>query len=104
MTDRKIRVGQIVYSVNRRNIEEHIVSYVGNKYFEIKDMPNKKILIDTMRDKINVGMGYSIQTYLTKQEIVDMLQRYVIEINLKYFNYSQLTLDQLKRIKGIIDE
>jgi len=98
-----IQVGQTIYSISKRTgkIETDEVTSVGRQYFYVN---KTKVHFDTLR---SVG-DWPIQFYLTEQEILDMWERSrlkrFIQDELYMCGDKRFTLDQLRRIKDIINE
>lgn len=83
------------------------VDKVGRKYFTIKEYTRLKFHLDKMHD----GFDYSptFHAYISKQDIVDELEckhlyDSIKDVFIYYFNSRNLSLDQLRRIRQIIDE
>lgn len=110
----ELSVGQTVYIKPTGNavrygtgIIETKVSKIGTKYIETEKFGDRhKFNISDGKEKHRgYGYGYDYILYLTKQEINDMNEREKLLRNLHYDWYSfDLTLDQLRMIKAIIDE
>lgn len=67
--NKKLKVGQILYSYS---LEEFTIDTVGNKYFTVKEMHNRKFFIDTL--KMNTD-STPLQLYSDKQILLDMKER-----------------------------
>jgi inorganic pyrophosphatase len=106
----KLQPGQTVYvkpigNAARRSsvIEEAVVEAVGKKFFTLEKWTKKRFYIDTLiEDACQYTPNYKV--YLTKQEIED--ERLAANLRREAENgiKAYLTLDQLKRIKTILDE
>lgn len=110
----ELSVGQTVYIEPVGNaakygtdIIETKISKIGKKYIETEKFGEmyKFNISDGKQKDTGYGYGYDYILYLTKQEIDDKNEREKLLRNLHYDWYSfDLTLDQLTRIKVIIDE
>ncbi len=115
---RKPQVGETVYlkPINnelRRSslIKECTVTKVGRKYFDVcvvgSQLPIRELLIDTLRDNRGEYLP-NWQAYYSLQEIEDEKEKSNSLLDLRRFFdgplRSQLTLDQLRRIKAITEE
>ena len=110
-----LQVGQTVYvksltlysNKGKQDIETGVVSKIGNKFFELEGPRwfRKRFVLSTM---LNDGRGYtsSLKVYLSMQEIEDEKEASHLAQELRqYFEYvNNLTLDQARRVKAIVDE
>jgi len=103
-----LKVGQIVYKWERYTtkykIEEVEISKIGRVYFYLKGKRE-----DQKYDLKDLSNLYSEQIYLTKEEMLDEREydKKYSEIRKEFTESSyfcDLTLDQLRRIKKILDE
>jgi hypothetical protein len=90
-------------------IEEYEIKKIGRKYFEVwednKEWTTVKFNVENKRQVTNYSPNWKL--YFSKQEILDDEEKKSIERELSdVFRYSssKLSLDQLRRIKTIIDE
>ena len=87
---------------------ETTVKSVGKKYFTVDAIPNVNFGIEEMRDFSNYGIGTNYIAYLTKDELRNKLEKEKLISELRlifdYFNKTELSLSQLRRIKDIINE
>ncbi len=92
---------------NVPSIEETLVKSVGRKYFTIEGDKYSKFHLDTMRIVTNYSPSTyvytDIQVFLDKQER-EKIGNEVRKIIGSYSIPAQITLDQLRRIKSILDE
>ncbi|WAK79459.1 hypothetical protein [Clostridium phage Maintenon] len=110
----ELRIGQTVYieptgnsARNGKEIIETKISKIGTKYIETEHFGKRtKFNISDGKEKdTGYGYGYDYILYLTKKEIEDKNEREELLGDLRYDWYRlNLTLDQLRRIKAIIDE
>lgn len=110
----ELRIGQTVYiepagDATRygKDIIETKISKIGTKYIETEHFGKRtKFNISDGKEKdTRYGYGYDYILYLTKKEIEDKNEREELLGDLRYDWYRlNLTLDQLRRIKAIIDE
>lgn len=113
----KLEVGQSVYlkavGNNARwrdglHISEDVITKVGRKYFEVGD--GRKPLKFHIDDLTQETGGYIAdwKLYFSKQDILDEeeFEKLKCDIRMKFDSYGKLnmSLDQLRRIKTIIDE
>jgi hypothetical protein len=120
-TDKTLEVGQIIYlkpicnaARYSNEIEEVKITKLGNKYFEVCSVGTEynKFAIDRfLKDTLQQdGKGYSPDWigYLTKQEIEDeRVYNNLGDLIRKTFDHwhtHKLSLDQLRRIRDIIEE
>ena len=105
----KIEVGQEVVLERMgnaaRNSQEPIkatVKSVGRKYFEVGHYG--KFCLETGLQQSDYSCNYKV--HLNEQSLLDRIERRKLDADIEQrFRYgSTLTLDQLKRIKIIIDE
>lgn len=107
-----IKVGQNVYvrpMHGKEEIIEAIVTKIGVKYFDVKVCNNIDIkfnLSDLREKHTGYGCGYNYVFYFSKQEYFDELEkRRLYNEVYKEIKYStEYTLDQLRRIKAILEE
>jgi hypothetical protein len=101
----KIEVGQTVYLNEKQGPRPAKVVKVGKKYFQI-DAPGYSRLqffIETLLSNTNYGVPDKI--YLNKQDLSDEIEMYKLISQLTYtHSFDRLNLDQLRRIKSIIEE
>ena len=107
----KLHVGQKLWMVisrpHHKNVEpvEVVISKVGKKYFELEDYHRDKFDIETLRS-VN-ETNYKNQCYFTLQEILDNREFNRISEQLKNifvgYNEPKLTLEQLRKIKDVIE-
>lgn len=110
----ELRIGQTVYiepvgnaARNGKDIIETKISKIGTKYIETERFGDiiKFNISDGKEKDTGYGYGYDYILHLTKQEIEDENERQELLGDLHYDWYRfNLTLDQLRRIKAIIDE
>ena len=110
----ELSVGQTVYIEPRGNavrynsdIIETKISKIGTKYIETECFGKRtKFNISDGKEKdTGYGYGYDYILHLTKQEIEDENERQELLRNLhRDWYHFDLTLDQLRRMKAIIDE
>jgi hypothetical protein len=102
----KIEVGQTVYLYREQQPKPTKVVSVGKKYFQIDDpwFRRTQFFIDTLLS--NTECGSPDQIYLDKQELLDEIEMNKLKSELiqscRYFD--NFNLDQLRRIKSIIEE
>lgn len=87
------------------NIKEATIEKIGKKYFYIKEYPIYKFGIEKMQDISNYCANYEV--YLSLQEIKDE-EEYSnllrdIDRELNKYGKIDLSLEQLRKIKEIID-
>lgn len=115
MKHEKIKEGDVLYElVQRRNqppqIEKRTVSKVGRVYFYTDDdnWNRNPYRVDTLRYEDKRYSQYDRQLYRTEQEIKDYLEYGNLKDEMRKaftsFSMPNYTLDQLRRIKSIIDE
>ena len=102
----KIEVGQTIYLNEKAGPQPAKVIKVGNKYFQI-DAPGyhrTQFFIETLLSNTNYGCPERV--YLDKEEILDEKEAVKLKSELlnTYNYFNRLNLDQLKRIKSIIEE
>ena len=102
----KIEVGQTVYLNEKAGPQPTKVLKVGKKYFQI-DAPgyyHTQFFIETLLS--NTDYGCPERIYLDKQELLDANEAAKLKDELvgTYRYFDGLNLDQLKRIKSIIEE
>jgi hypothetical protein len=113
MNKSDFKVGQIVYGKPGINISryskeviEGTIEKIGNKYIDVKFGRTYKYQIEDLRQKTEYAEDYYL--YLDKQQIFDEeeSESLIRDIKLKFSGWGNvsLTLDQLRRIKVIIDE
>lgn len=114
MNKSDFKVGQIVYgkpgvNESRRNKEilEGTIEKVGNKYIDVKfGYREFKYYIEDLKQKTEYTTDFYL--YLNKQEIQDEEESSLLtkDIKRKFDGWGKidLSLDQLRRIKAIIDE
>jgi hypothetical protein len=107
---KKLKIGQTVYLKplhRREEVEQDVISKIGNKYFEVKGMSSIRFHIDTL---IQDGRGYSPswQVYLSSEDLKNEYEK--VEL-LSYFkdvfdfgSHTTLSLSQLRRMKEITQE
>lgn len=90
-------------------IREGVVAKNGRKYITVKMINDSEIQFDKTNnytEKTNGCADYSL--YANRQDIFDKFERESLEIDLRLaFDFSssrKFSLDQLRRIKNIIDE
>jgi hypothetical protein len=102
----KIEVGQTVYLNEKAGPQPTKVIVVGKKYFQIDDpgFIRTQFFIETLLSNTNYGSPERI--YLNRQELLDANEAVKLrDVLIKTYRYfDNLTLDQLKRIKSIIEE
>lgn len=112
-----MKIGDIVYvkPINDRarcfkddilnHIETDTVEKVGKKYFYLKNYPRYKFEFDTMCNVSNCSSSWRV--YLSMQEMYDEKEfnKLKQEIRNVFGSYGKLSLplDQLRKIKAIID-
>jgi hypothetical protein len=88
-------------------IQEDIVAKVGRKYFGLTNHSREKFSLETMSDIVTCGSS-DWAVYMSVQEIYDEKEKSTLEREVgKVFDWSsrkKLSLNQLRRIKAIIDE
>ena len=99
----KIVAGQKVW-LTKTNLGEPIeaeVSYVGWKYFSLKDYKHRQFNVLTL---LGVGdFSKDMRVYLTKQEILDNIERQALLTKLRrVFNNDKFTLEQLKAVHTVL--
>jgi hypothetical protein len=107
----KLTVGQKLWlSLYRKNRKEELkevtVATVSNKYFTIEEMPWDKFAVDGLYHVTPNG-AKETRCFLSKQDYEDREEADKIHRFLSnYFDYREtnLTIDQLRRIKAIIEE
>jgi hypothetical protein len=116
-----VKVGDIIHlkpSKNYRNsddmpIESAKVSKIGRKYFYAHgtDRPEssaRKYRIETGAEYNDGANNYCATAYHKEQEILDIRERDYLSNTMSnaftHNNKGEFTLDQLRRIKAIIDE
>lgn len=114
MERNELRIGQTVYiepvgnaARNGKDIIETKISKIGTKYIETEKFCDRhKFNISDGKEKdTGYGYGYNYILHLTKQEIEDEKERQELLRDLHYDWYHlNLTLDQLRKIKAIIEE
>lgn len=88
------------------NQQEGIVTKVGRKYFHVKPEigGNMKFGLHNFREISDYQPEYRV--FLTKQDMDEFAERYILDKNIReaFYLKTNYTLDQLRRIKQIIDE
>lgn len=111
--EKKVQAGQKIWmkqnkwgSSQSKEPIEVVVEKVGSKYFTIVDRPREKYDVFTLQEVGDLARRNLI--YLTLQEIKDAEEynRLAEEVRkpFQYYGMPKLTLDQLRRIKAILDE
>jgi len=106
----KVVVGQTVYVTKGRSLEKATVVKVGRKYFEVQIESYSYLKIKFYIEdgvEANSYSRNSWRAYLSLQEIEDGAERARISLYLSetFSTYLRpLTLDQLRRIKAIVEE
>lgn len=116
-----LKVGQTVYiqrvgnyALKSKTVEEKLsnliettVEKVGRKYFTVAGI-RANFLIESMQDFSEYGFGRNYIAYPEKSHLENELKKeklnYEIEKFFNYHNKHNLSLDQLQRIKDIINE
>jgi hypothetical protein len=101
----KLKPGQKLYREIGNQIFECEVEFIGNKYFYIKGLSHNRhrFFIETLRrDPDHTGGSYLL--YISKQEIIDEKEKNNLANKIKLITFLALSLDQLQRIKTIIEE
>lgn len=115
MERNELRIGQTVYiepvgnaARNGKDIIETKISKIGTKYIETEKFcdRHKFNISDGKQKDTGYGYGYDYILYLSRSEVENKQEKGSL---LSYFNlcdwyHLNLTLDQLRRIKAIIDE
>lgn len=114
---KKVTVGQELWAVpagNNRIKEKYLrvtVAKVGRKYFEVSGLPpyrDTKFYVEDMREYSDYSPNWYL--HLSEQAILDEREIEETRIMLeKSFSWNaciknRLTLDQLRRIKAILEE
>ena len=89
------------------DIIETKISKIGKKYIETEKFGEmyKFNISDGKQKDTGYGYGYDYVLYLTKQEIEDKNERQELLGDLRYdWHRLNLTLEQLRKIKAIIEE
>ncbi|MDP2692706.1 MAG: hypothetical protein Q8O88_03660 [bacterium] len=109
MATKKITIGQTIFLKGcGHNIQKSIlqvtVSKVGNKWFEVKELPRIKFEIETLLDeKSNYGYGHNWQGYLSMQEINDKNEQKKLTVLIQEsFKKKHFTLEQLRESARIL--
>lgn len=103
-----IKVGQTVYlrkgRIRQSQVIEAKIISVGKKYFTVKHGLSKiKLFIDGMCEVDSSGHPWN--TYLSMKEIEEEDETISLATYLYHSaEYSRLSLDQMRRIKAIIEE
>jgi hypothetical protein len=100
----KIEVGQTVFLNEKQGPRPAKVVKVGKKYFQI-DAPGYSRLqffIETLLS--NTNYGSPDQVYLNRQELSDENEVGKLRSEIGHLSFRKLNLDQLRRIKSIIEE
>lgn len=111
----ELSVGQTVYiepvgnaARNGKDIIETKISKIGTKYIETEHFGDrtKFNICDGKEKDTGYGYGYDYILHLTKQEIEDEWEERELMGKFQYGRWTDfhLSLDQLRRIKAIIDE
>lgn len=110
----ELSVGQTVYikpvwnsARNGKDIIETKISKIGTKYIETEKFGDRhKFNISNGIEKSKrCGFGYDYTLHLTKQEIEDEKERQELLRDIyRDWYHLNLTLDQLRRIKAIVEE
>lgn len=115
MERNELRIGQTVYiepvgnaARNGKDIIETKISKIGKKYIETEKFGEmyKFNISDGKQKDTGYGYGYDYILYLSRSEVENKQKKGSL---LSYFNHCNwyrlnLTLDQLRRIKVIVDE
>lgn len=115
MERNELYVGQTVYirpagnaARSNKNIIETKISKIGKKYIETEHFGdrNKFNISDGKEKDTGYGHGYDYILYLTRQEIEDEKEEGALLSHFNCCNWYRfnLTLDQLRRVKAIIEE
>jgi hypothetical protein len=105
----KVKVGQIIFVRNSTRsstcIKEVMVTKVGSIYFTISES-KEKFYIDNLKQYTSDNYPPWLKIYLSMDEFNDEKEGEIINFKLKnFFGYRcSLNLDQLRRIKKIVDE
>ena len=110
---KKPTVGQVLWVVERAWRGKTCgyncsVSKVGRKYFTVKSDPEHissgaRFHNDTWNEDCNTN--YPLTLYENEQEYSEKIEKDKLESEMRYFfTYNKISLDQLRRIKKIIDE
>lgn len=112
-TGTSIEVGQELYCVrpslrrgHKEDIESYTVATVGRKYFTVGES-RSRFHLDTLKE--DADHNYLAQLYRTEQEILDLRRREALSSELSclfagWRFYQNLSLDQMERIKAIVNE
>jgi hypothetical protein len=109
----KIKIGLKIYLKPignmlrcRKEIKECTISKIGRKYFEVEEIPNIKFQIENLRQVTNYTPDWKV--YFSKQEILDEQEYDELFTELRKIfserNKTDLTLEQLRKIKEIVSE
>jgi hypothetical protein len=93
-----------------KEIKECVIKKIGRKYIEVEnpdwDADIIKIEIETRREVTKYSPDWEL--YFSKQELLDEIEKEKLENDIKAifgcYRGTDLSLDQLRRIKKIIDE
>ena len=115
----ELKVGQIVFLKPVGNAARYVrddilnnlieteITKIGRKYFYVSKFRDKKFSLENMADKLDYGYRRDYEVYTDIQDIKDEIEiaRLNSEIKKTFDNWrSGLTLEQLRRIKNIIEE
>lgn len=104
----KIQVGQVVYlkksRIRQSQVIEAKITSVGRKYFTVEQGFFKtRLFIDGMCEVNCSGLPWN--AYLSMKEVEEEDERKSLGSFLCYTaEYSRLSLDQMRRIKAILEE
>lgn len=110
----KVKVGQMLYRQEKTHrgvatgeIKGVAVTKVGNKYFYV-DNGNTPYDMVTLRHTSKSSSMFDVSLYLSRQHILDALEYSstlnLIQRKIQYTSGVVFSLDQLRRIKSIIEE
>lgn len=112
----KLEVGMKVYlksvgnvARDSKEIKEVVIKKIGRKYFEVGDEESERIYakfnLEDLREVTDYGADWKL--YFSKQEILDEEEyeklRWEIKTKFDTFGKLGLTLEQLRKVKAIID-
>ena len=109
--EKKIQVGQTIWlrrasTHGTREPIEAVVETVGKKYFTLVDRPREKYDLETLKQVVDSNyknvVYLSLQTILDEDEFAKLSDE--VRKPFQYYGNPKLTLDQLRRIKAILDE
>lgn len=103
----KLEIGQKLYSeIKDGQIETHIVSKIGNKYFEVENKRERYVIESLCSD--SEWVSSRTQLYLDDKELENKIElRLLMNLIRSRFNgygIENLTLDQARKIKSILEE